>query len=167
MTWTPERIDELKRLWTEGHSCTQIAVKLRGVSRNAVIGKVHRLGLAGRLTAARPVKRRPQINPKVIAAAIPGGPKMRSAPLPLDLPAPQEAKRLTIAELKAGVCKYPLGDPKEAGFGFCGCKCAEEESFCQFHKRIVYQKPVKRERRRGAYAPAQSKVLDLDWMDAA
>lgn len=57
MAWTEERVSVLKRMWTEGHSASQIAKSLGEVTRNAVIGKVHRLGLSGRATPSRPVKR--------------------------------------------------------------------------------------------------------------
>jgi GcrA cell cycle regulator len=61
MGWTEERVSELKKLWAEGHSASQIAKKLGAVTRNAVIGKVHRLGLSGRATPSRPVKRPPRL----------------------------------------------------------------------------------------------------------
>src|ERR1700742_4940648 len=61
MGWTEERVAELKKLWAEGHSASQIAKKLGSVTRNAVIGKVHRLGLSGRATPSRPVKRPPRL----------------------------------------------------------------------------------------------------------
>ena len=61
MSWTEERVEQLKKLWTEGHSASQIANQLGGVTRNAVIGKVHRLGLSGRATPSRPVKRPPRL----------------------------------------------------------------------------------------------------------
>ena len=61
MSWTDERVNVLKKLWAEGHSASQIAKQLGGVTRNAVIGKVHRLGLSGRATPSRPVKRPPRL----------------------------------------------------------------------------------------------------------
>jgi GcrA cell cycle regulator len=61
MSWTDERVSALKKLWAEGHSASQIAKQLGGVTRNAVIGKVHRLGLSGRATPSRPVKRPPRL----------------------------------------------------------------------------------------------------------
>ena len=61
MGWTEERVAELKKLWAEGHSASQIAKRLGSVTRNAVIGKVHRLGLSGRATPSRPVKRPPRL----------------------------------------------------------------------------------------------------------
>ena len=61
MSWTDERVTVLKKLWAEGHSASQIAKQLGGVTRNAVIGKVHRLGLSGRATPSRPVKRPPRL----------------------------------------------------------------------------------------------------------
>ena len=70
MGWTEERVSELKKLWAEGHSASQIAKRLGSVTRNAVIGKVHRLGLSGRATPSRPVKRPPRLarpKPQVIA----------------------------------------------------------------------------------------------------
>jgi len=61
MSWTEDRVEVLKKLWAEGHSASQIAKELGGVTRNAVIGKVHRLGLSGRATPSRPVKRPPRL----------------------------------------------------------------------------------------------------------
>jgi GcrA cell cycle regulator len=61
MAWTEDRVEVLKKLWAEGHSASQIAKELGGVTRNAVIGKVHRLGLSGRATPSRPVKRPPRL----------------------------------------------------------------------------------------------------------
>ncbi|WP_291207720.1 GcrA family cell cycle regulator, partial [Hyphomonas sp.] len=61
MSWNDERVNTLKKLWAEGHSASQIAKQLGGVTRNAVIGKVHRLGLSGRATPSRPVKRPPRL----------------------------------------------------------------------------------------------------------
>src|ERR1700753_1247832 len=54
MGWTDERVDLLKKLWLDGLSASQIAKQLGGVTRNAVIGKVHRLGLAGRAAPSQP-----------------------------------------------------------------------------------------------------------------
>ena len=69
MSWTEERVEKLKTLWAEGHSASQIANQLGGVTRNAVIGKVHRLGLSGRATPSRPVKRPPRLaRPKPVQA---------------------------------------------------------------------------------------------------
>src|SRR5262245_23827496 len=74
MTWTDERVETLKKLWTEGLSASQIAAELGGVTRNAVIGKVHRLGLAGRAkspssTAPRP--RKPRSHSQMLRIARP------------------------------------------------------------------------------------------------
>ena len=80
MGWTEERVAELKKLWAEGHSASQIAKRLGSVTRNAVIGKVHRLGLSGRATPSRPVKRpprlarpKPQVMPRQAATPVARG----------------------------------------------------------------------------------------------
>ena len=80
MGWTEERVSELKKLWAEGHSASQIAKRLGSVTRNAVIGKVHRLGLSGRATPSRPVKRPPRLarpKPQVMPRQAPAAPVAR------------------------------------------------------------------------------------------
>ncbi len=152
--WTEDRVGALKKLWLEGQSASQIAKQLGGgVTRNAVIGKVHRLGLSGRAApsqparaAFRPSRPRPAqptqapsaprrieaVQPRVAAAA-PSVP----APMP-DLPG-----TATVMTLGAHMCKWPIGDPSSSEFSFCGRR-ASEGVYCVEHARVAYQPQVKR-----------------------
>lgn len=153
MGWSEERVALLRKLWTEGLSASQIAKQLGGVTRNAVIGKVHRLGLAGRATPSRPAKRpvRPA-RPRMIS---PSAPRLRPAsslpsvvipdlePLKLD-----DGKAATVLTLNESMCKYPIGDPTDVSFAFCG-RAAACGPYCQDHARLAYQPSQAKKRRAG------------------
>jgi GcrA cell cycle regulator len=138
--WTDERVEKLKQLWLAGHSAAQVAQTLGGVSRNAVIGKLHRLGLTGiRVAAARPRRIAP-------AAARPSRP-VRSAK-PARAAAPAAASDFAPAEpglvrdttgLRRHVCKWPIGDPRTADFSFCGRRAPGEGPYCPEHHRIAHR----------------------------
>lgn len=166
MSWTDERVELLKKLWADGLSASQIAAKLGEVTRNAVIGKVHRLGLAGRTTAsrARTARARPNVslfpakpaqtqypafgNAALDAAAQPQEKKV-AAVIPLrSLPqlAPTPERGLTLAELTESMCHWPVGDPMEEGFHFCGRRKSFGVPYCEHHAAIAYH-PVARRRR--------------------
>ncbi|OHB31193.1 MULTISPECIES: GcrA family cell cycle regulator [unclassified Phenylobacterium] len=122
-TWSDDRVTTLKTLWLEGLSAAQIARRLGGVTRNAVIGKVHRLGLSGRATASRPGRtprgRTPR-RPRPAKMATVTRPQVRaSAPAVAAVP---EGPGLIadLTGLRAHMCKWPIGDPKAADFSFCG-----------------------------------------------
>ena len=162
MAWTEERVEVLKKLWTEGHSASQIANQLGGVTRNAVIGKVHRLGLSGRTTPSRPVKRpprlsrpkpRPQTEPVSAGNDAPRTPASQTArtalrdteklePLALD-----NGEKANVLNLSASMCKWPIGDPGDPDFAFCGRR-ATCGPYCADHARIAFQPARKRERKR-------------------
>jgi len=150
MAWTDDRVETLKKLWAEGLSASQIAQKLGGVTRNAVIGKVHRLGLSGRATPSRPVRRamkaaRPKrVAPKAIT------PTAKPAAPP---PAPIEPEKLpsgeyaTVLTLSNHICKWPIGDPDDPDFRFCGRKTEDGAPYCEGHKQLAYQPQKKRQRK--------------------
>src|SRR3954468_20959931 len=133
MSWTDERVETLKKLWQEGHSASQIAKQLGGVTRNAVIGKVHRLGLSGRAAPsqpARPAFKAPR-PARPAAQAMPSAPRRvapveapsapaASASAPPSLPAfrHEEPGSATVLTLGAHMCKWPIGDPSTDGFTF-------------------------------------------------
>ncbi|MEM7767925.1 MAG: GcrA family cell cycle regulator [Pseudomonadota bacterium] len=158
MAWTEDRVEVLKKLWAEGHSASQIAKELGGVTRNAVIGKVHRLGLSGRATPSRPVKRPPRLarpKPRVMADGTVKAPKV--APVPgaavamreeiekLD-PLPLEnGDAATVLTLRDSMCKWPIGDPADPKFAFCGRK-ATCGPYCAEHAKVAFQPARKRER---------------------
>jgi GcrA cell cycle regulator len=154
MGWTDERVEILRKLWLEGLSASQIAKQLGGVTRNAVIGKVHRLGLSGRATpsqpsrpafrTARPV--RPAATPthhrRAEAAKVEGLPRIAPRPLP----AVEEPGTATVLTLGAHMCKWPIGDPATADFTFCGRRATDEGPYCIEHARVAYQPPQARKK---------------------
>lgn len=168
MSWTEERVTVLKKLWAEGHSASQIAKQLGGVTRNAVIGKVHRLGLSGRATPSRPVKRPPRLarpkprmmpdgSVKAPAAAIPERPVVAKTPAlrePLSAPLPPlrlaDGDAATILTLRDSMCKWPIGDPADPKFAFCGRK-SDCGPYCDEHAKLAFQPARKREQKKGGY----------------
>lgn len=167
MSWNDERVNTLKKLWAEGHSASQIAKQLGGVTRNAVIGKVHRLGLSGRATPSRPVKRPPRLaRPKprfladgTVAAAPVIAPQAAPAPalaierVPAIKPLPPllvDGTPATILTLRDTMCKWPIGDPADPKFAFCGRK-ADCGPYCTEHAAVAFQPARKREARKSEY----------------
>jgi GcrA cell cycle regulator len=108
--WTDERIERLKTLWENGYSASQIANELGGLNRNAVIGKIHRLGLAGRATPSRPAK-------KIVQS--------------------RQAIGVSVRQLNSTMCKFPIGDPNSSDFAFCGAH-AVQGSYCKPHAKLAY-----------------------------
>ena len=149
--WTDERVASLKKLWLDGLSASQIAKQLGGVTRNAVIGKVHRLGLSGRATPAapaRPVFKAPRpARPVMAAPHTPRRPEQAPvhqqpvATLPMVREEPGSA---TVLTLGAHMCKWPIGDPAADGFTFCGRRTGEDGPYCNEHARVAYQPQVKK-----------------------
>jgi GcrA cell cycle regulator len=161
MTWTDERVELLKKLWADGLSASRIAAELGGVSRNSVIGKVHRLGLSGRAKSASasvPRQRKPRTHQHMMRLARPGV-RGNTALAPMqaietDLePEPEVVEniipmgqRCSILQLSESTCRWPIGDPSSADFFFCGGKSIEGLPYCGYHSRIAYQ-PVSERRR--------------------
>ncbi len=145
MNWTAERAALLKRLWAAGRSASEIAHELGDVSRNAVIGKAHRLGLASRSkTAAADVKRRANASSNRKPGILNSKPP---EPLPPERKPPMESmdSPCTFMALTPRSCRWPIGDPRESGFKFCGCKKIDGLPYCDHHVRIAYQAaPVRR-----------------------
>jgi GcrA cell cycle regulator len=145
-SWNAERVALLADLWRTGQSAAQIAKRLGGVTRNAVIGKLHRLGLAQRMVPSAPRRDReaPQ-RPR---------PARRPPPPPPSPPSPAAALRpakaspvrveavarlFDIAGLSARVCRWPVGDPRLAGFGYCGAAAPGAGPYCQDHHQAAYR----------------------------
>ncbi|MEQ9447740.1 MAG: GcrA family cell cycle regulator [Rhodospirillaceae bacterium] len=161
MSWTEERVEVLKKLWAEGHSASQIAKQLGGVTRNAVIGKVHRLGLSGRATPSRPVKRPPRLaRPKprlrpdgsvTAPTTTPEETRIRRsdqhAIIQALQPAPvADGEAATILTLRDSMCKWPIGDPADPKFAFCGRK-SDCGPYCAEHAKVAFQPQRKRDRK--------------------
>lgn len=161
LTWTDERVEQLKKLWEGGLSASQIAAELGNVTRNAVIGKVHRLGLSGRAksptsAAPRPRKARPaQHMMRVTRPVARGNTALAQVfeveavadPVAYDNVVPMN-QRLSLLELNEATCHWPIGDPSNPEFFFCGGKSLPGLPYCAHHSRIAYQ-PVG-DRRRSA-----------------
>ncbi|HEX8233007.1 MAG TPA: GcrA family cell cycle regulator [Caulobacteraceae bacterium] len=145
MGWTDERVETLKKLWLEGLSASQVAKQLGGVTRNAVIGKVHRLGLSGRATPSQPS--RPRIAaprpPRAVHHHAPRRVEPRADPQPVALRYPEEPGSATVLTLGAHMCKWPIGDPSSDGFTFCGRRIGDG-SYCVEHARLAYQPQQKK-----------------------
>jgi GcrA cell cycle regulator len=146
--WTDTRIEHLKALWAYGRSASEIAGLLGEVTRNAVIGKVHRLGLAGRKTTSRqPAPRRTSPrrdrSGRVELRQPPARFVRTSSPLPPDNP-PVAALMLPLRQLRDDQCRWPVGDPRKAGFGFCGCQKGPGVPYCGHHAAIAYNPAARR-----------------------
>jgi GcrA cell cycle regulator len=160
MSWTDERVELLKKLWSDGLSASQIAAELGGITRNAVIGKVHRLGLSGRAKSAssgapRPRKARAPTHMLRIGRAIRGNTALATAydiepeaePELIDNIIPIGQRR-TILELTEATCRWPVGDPGGGDFFFCGGNTVGSLPYCSHHARIAYQPASDRRRDR-------------------
>lgn len=174
MSWTDERVEQLKKLWAEGLSASQIAAQLGGVSRNAVIGKVHRLHLPGRAKSGgsrAPRAKRPATTQRSNYAARPasggvsrvssGGGAAAAFKPQVDAVAYEQAelrpiedvvvpisKKLKLVELTEHTCKWPVGDPLLADFHFCGNDAGEDAPYCTYHSKLAYQPTAERRRAR-------------------
>jgi GcrA cell cycle regulator len=161
MSWTDERVEMLKKLWADGLSASQIAAELGGITRNAVIGKVHRLGLSGRAkspssAAPRPRKARThQHIMRVSRPAMRGNTALAHAyeyeievePELVDNVIPIGQRR-TLLELSEETCRWPIGDPGSQDFFFCGGQSVTGLPYCSYHSRVAYQPAnIRRDRR--------------------
>ena len=146
MSWTPEKVDKLKELWGKGNNtASQIAEIIGGVSRNAVIGKAHRLNLSAKLKT-RSVNtnnlRNKQDLTKVSKAKKTRRLKFQSLLLDKNF---EPAKNLTLEELTDETCKYMEGHPDEKNSSFCGRKNVEKFSYCPLHLMMIFQPKSKKD----------------------
>ena len=166
MSWTDERVETLKKLWQDGHSASQIAKQLGGVTRNAVIGKVHRLGLSGRAAPSTPARPMYKPAPRPTRAATPPShvashaapthtPPARREPVvarpavsqqPI-VPYVESPGTATVLTLGAKMCKWPIGDPASDSFSFCGRRSDDGTPYCVEHARVAYQPSQKTKKR--------------------
>ncbi len=127
--WTEEKVEVLTELWREGQSACQIAEVLgEGVTRNSVIGKANRLGLSKPSKSSVTRKQRTQEKVKAKLMAPEGG--------------------ATILTLTASTCRWPIGDPGDEDFRFCGGPSSSEQPYCEYHSQLAYQTATTRERKR-------------------
>ena len=149
MSWTDERVESLKKLWSDGLSASQIAAELGGITRNAVIGKVHRLGLSGRAKSTssaspRPRKARSSTHMLRIGRGSIRGNTALALAYEIEAEAAPEVieniipigQRRTILELTEQTCRWPIGDPGSHDFFFCGGNTIGGLPYCAYHSRV-------------------------------
>ena len=161
MSWTHERVELLKKLWSDGLSASQTAAELGGITRNAVIGKVHRLGLSGRAksaSAAASHERKARSSSHVLRmsrASIRGNAALAHV-YDYDAEATPElieniipiGQRCSLMELTEQTCHWPIGDPGSSDFIFCGGNTVAGLPYCAYHCRIAYRAAAERRRER-------------------
>ena len=148
MTWTEDRISKLKKYWQEGMTTVEIGKKL-GVSKNAVVGKAHRLELDARPS---PIKKEPVVTKgkmaKKAAAVVvkekipPKTPLVKAKEVKMPQPVKQselfKGKLVTLMDLQACSCRWPLGDPKDSDFRFCDKEAIDGKPYCLEHCAEAY-----------------------------
>ena len=145
MSWTEEKVAKLKELWGKGNTASQIAEIIGGISRNAVIGKAHRLNLSAKiktrssLTGHNNIKSPDQENNIKKKGR---RNKFKSLIIENDFE-PENPKQLE--ELDESVCKWPIGHPNESSFYFCGRNSLKDFSYCKLHLLYAYQPKGKKE----------------------
>jgi GcrA cell cycle regulator len=172
MNWTDERVELLKKLWSEGLSASQIAAQLGSVTRNAVIGKVHRLKLSsrGRSTAAPARQKKTvmgataskstsrsssvtrtmttSIGANALQAQFDQDPVVRYQARPSENVVVPISRRLQLVQLSENTCKWPNGDPLTEDFSFCGNEAGDSGPYCGYHAKIAFQPASERRRSR-------------------
>jgi GcrA cell cycle regulator len=144
MAWTEERVELLKKLWAEGLSASQIARTMGEVTRNAVIGKVHRLGLSGRATTGRSNRPRRAALPKPMPKPVVAEPEV------IEEATLDNGDFATVMTLSSTMCRWPIGDPGSSDFHFCGNSTEAGSPYCEAHVRQAYQPAQSRRDRRRA-----------------
>ncbi len=149
MSWTSEKVEKLKELWSKGHTASQIAELLGDTTRNAVIGKAHRLNLEARAPSKQSNTTRTRENKQVIKRSpAPMSRKAKFQSILLDKNFEAENPK-SLEELTEDTCKWPIGHPNEEKFYFCGRKPEGDFPYCKLH--VLY-----------AFQPKNQKEDDLD-----
>ena len=145
MSWTEEKVSKLKELWGKGNTASQIAEIIGGISRNAVIGKAHRLNLSAKIkTRTATSNKNFDSNVEANNTQLKRGRKSRFKSLIIEKDfEPENPKQLE--ELDESSCKWPIGHPDEKNFYFCGRSSLKDFSYCKLHLLYAYQPKGKKE----------------------
>ena len=138
MSWTDEKVEKLKALWTKGHTASQIAAALGDTTRNAVIGKAHRLNLEARAPSKHSGASVSRENKQIRRGPAPTSRKAKFQSILLDKNFEPENPK-SLEELTDTTCKWPIGHPNEEKFYFCGRKPEGEFPYCKLHVLYAFQ----------------------------
>ena len=138
MRWTDEKVEKLKELWTKGHTASQIAAALGDTTRNAVIGKAHRLNLEARAPSKHSGASVSRENKQIRRGPAPTSRKAKFQSILLDKNFEPENPK-SLEELTDTTCKWPIGHPNEEKFYFCGRKPEGEFPYCKLHVLYAFQ----------------------------
>ena len=145
MSWNEEKVAKLKELWGKGNTASQIAEIIGGLSRNAVIGKAHRLNLSSKVKIRSAVSHQNFQNDageNIQKQRRGRKSKFQSLIIEKDFE-PENPKKLE--ELDESLCKWPIGHPEEEAFYFCGRSSLKDFSYCKLHLLYAYQPKGKKE----------------------
>ena len=146
MSWNEEKIQKLKDLWGKGSTASQIAEIIGGISRNAVIGKAHRLQLSSKIkTRTAPIRQKHDKDfEDKNSVKVKRGRKSKFKSLIIEKDfEPENPKKLE--DLDDNSCKWPIGHPEEESFYFCGRSSLKDFSYCKLHLLYAYQPKGKKE----------------------
>ena len=139
MSWTEEKVSKLKELWGKGNTASEIANIIGGISRNAVIGKAHRLNLEARAPSKQSSAPKSRENKQMIRrATTPLSRKAKFQSILLDKNFEAENPK-SLEELTEETCKWPIGHPNEEKFYFCGRKPENDFPYCKLHVLYAFQ----------------------------
>jgi len=138
MSWTPEKVLKLKDLWSKGHTASQIAGMLGETTRNAVIGKAHRLDLEARAPSKQSSSTKINNTKHIRRATAPVSRKAKFQSIILDKNFEPENPK-SLEDLTESTCKWPVGHPNEEKFYFCGRKPEGEFPYCKLHVLYAFQ----------------------------
>ena len=138
MSWTSEKVEKLKDLWSKGHTASQIAKMLGDTTRNAVIGKAHRLDLEARAPSKQSAAPRTRDNKQIKRTTAPTSRKAKFQSILLDKNFEPENPK-SLEDLTESTCKWPIGHPNEEKFYFCGRKPEGDFPYCKLHVLYAFQ----------------------------